>query len=429
MWSKVGPFIEKEGLLKGVSRVIAAVSGGADSAAMLVLLCEKAAECGFEVLCAHYNHALRGAESDADEAAVRALCQKLSIPFITEKGDGAARSEEAARKARYDFLARTAQAYAPCVIATAHTLTDNAETVLFRLARGTGLNGACGIPAKNGCIIRPLLCVSREETEEFCRQRGIRFVTDSSNADLSFSRNRIRHRVLPELMKINPNAARHIAAFTACAGRAQALAAGLAEPYLEQESIELAPLKKEPEAVRAYVLEAFLRKNGVDTPSSSMIARLWSLCEKGGRAQMGGGIFFYCRYGRLFADHPATVPDARPFIAAGTDFGAYRVFAEEGAFSRRFSLRRDALAGAVTLRAPQKGDEYEIPGVGKKAVSRLLIERKVPRPLRARLPLLEKEGRILWIMGIGASAAFRAENGEDYINITAEEQKNVGAEN
>lgn len=192
-------------------RVLAAVSGGADSVALLCCL----HALGCDVAAAHLNHCLRGQESDRDEVFVRELCDKLGVPLTVESADVSAYArehrlgtEEAARRLRYDFLERTADAMGASWIATAHTADDNLETVLFHLVRGTGAQGLAGIPPQRGRIHRPLLQVTRDMVEEYLAGRKQAYITDSSNLSDHYTRNRIRHHVVPALREIAPHAAR-----------------------------------------------------------------------------------------------------------------------------------------------------------------------------------------------------------------------------
>ena len=194
------------------SRVLCAVSGGADSMCLMHWLWSLRTERGFEVLAAHFEHGLRGEESLRDAAFVKTQCDALQIPF--EGGSGDVRSyasvhgmgiEEAARILRYRFLEETAERLRCERIATAHTADDNAETILLNLCRGAGTRGLAGIPPVRGKLIRPLLQTSREEVEAYLALEGIPHVEDSSNGDDAFTRNRIRHRVIPLLKEENPS--------------------------------------------------------------------------------------------------------------------------------------------------------------------------------------------------------------------------------
>lgn len=187
-------------------KVLCALSGGADSVFLLHYLLEN----NIAVCAAHYNHLLRGDEAMRDEQFVVDMCKTLGVECMTERGDVKAfakenglGTEEAARFLRYDFLMRARQTMAADFIATAHNQNDNAETILLNLTRGTGLSGLCGIPPQRGNIIRPILDINRSEIEVYLAENGIDYVEDSSNAENIYSRNIIRHEVLPVLQSIN----------------------------------------------------------------------------------------------------------------------------------------------------------------------------------------------------------------------------------
>ena len=194
-------------------RVVVGVSGGADSVALLHCLTRDLPQYQLYPVVCHVNHKLRGAESDQDEAFVRSLCEHLGVPCHVLSEDVALLAEQrkigvevCGRELRYDFFTKTAAQYGENVkIATAHTLSDQAETVLFRLTRGAGLHGLCGIPPMRGAIIRPLLEVTRAEVESYLSGIGLEYRIDSSNRETVYARNRIRLKVVPELEKINPS--------------------------------------------------------------------------------------------------------------------------------------------------------------------------------------------------------------------------------
>ncbi|MDR0324533.1 MAG: tRNA lysidine(34) synthetase TilS [Oscillospiraceae bacterium] len=191
---------------------LAAVSGGADSVAMLRMMVEAERE----VTAAHYNHGLRDS-ADGDEAFVKSLCEKWGVPFVSERGavPKGAGLENAAREMRYGFLERARAERGLDWIATAHTADDNAETVLLNLTRGSGLHGLCGIPPQRGRIVRPLLRLSREEVIRYLTERDISWREDESNADTVYRRNYIRHTVVPALKGVNPSLTDAVARLTA----------------------------------------------------------------------------------------------------------------------------------------------------------------------------------------------------------------------
>lgn len=205
--------IQEYDMLPDHGTVLCAVSGGADSMCLLVWLCELSQEYGYTVAAAHFHHGLRGETADRDEAFVKEFCQKRGIAFYAGRGNvtEAAREngwsvEEAGRNLRYAFLAKTAEQIRAVRIATAHHQGDQAETVLMNLIRGTGMTGLSGIAPVRGPYIRPLLNTSREEIESYLERNGIAFVQDETNEDTVYTRNRIRHEIMPLLRQINPKA-------------------------------------------------------------------------------------------------------------------------------------------------------------------------------------------------------------------------------
>ena len=192
---KVLDFVQRFDLLPRYELLLAAASGGLDSMCLLDFLYEN----GYRVCAAHYNHQLRGQEADMDEDLVRAWCAARRIPLCVGTGDVAAYAgengltiEEAARKLRYDFLNSVAGQTGAARIVTAHHANDNAETVLFHLARGTGMAGLAGIAPKNGRLVRPFLCLTREELAAYAKEHHVPYRTDATNADTALTRNFIR---------------------------------------------------------------------------------------------------------------------------------------------------------------------------------------------------------------------------------------------
>jgi tRNA(Ile)-lysidine synthase len=209
---RVLSYLRHHSLMRPGDRVGVAVSGGADSVALLRLLLETRAELGIVLSVVHFNHRIRGADSDADEQFVRQLAQDLDLEFHCDSGDTPAYAtshklslEAAARTLRYAFFDRLTADTTVHRVATAHTRDDQAETVLMRVLRGSGTRGFAGIYPQLRSVVRPLLEVSRAELRAFLEQLGQSWREDQSNADVSFARNRLRHEVLPLLRQLNPN--------------------------------------------------------------------------------------------------------------------------------------------------------------------------------------------------------------------------------
>lgn len=191
--------------------IIVAVSGGSDSMCLLYLLNSIKEEQGINIIVAHVNHNLRGRESDLDEQLVKSICDKLKIECVSISVDIKQKAkeikkgiEETARDIRYEFFDDLSKKY-NAKIATAHNLSDNAETMLFNIIRGTSINGLQGIKAKRDNIIRPLIYISKNEIKEFCKERNIKYRDDISNDDILYTRNKIRHLIVPIAKEINPN--------------------------------------------------------------------------------------------------------------------------------------------------------------------------------------------------------------------------------
>lgn len=208
MIKKVASYIESNKLLQPADTVIVGLSGGADSVCLAHILIRL----GYSVVAAHCNFSLRGAESDRDEAFVTSLCSGWNITLEKIRFDTNAYAsghklgtEEAARELRYRWFEELRVKYNAAAVCVAHHRDDSIETALLNLIRGAGITGICGIRAKNGNIVRPLLCVSRKEIEEYLKNEGLQFVTDSTNLESVYNRNKIRNIIIPEIEKIKPN--------------------------------------------------------------------------------------------------------------------------------------------------------------------------------------------------------------------------------
>lgn len=211
--ARVKETIKKYSLVEKNSKITVALSGGADSVALLLSLLKIKDEedLSFSVSACHLNHGIRDCGAVRDESFSKELCEKLSVPFYTERIDipnlcktQKGSVETVARNERYEFFRRASNHFGNSVIATAHTMSDNAETLLFNIARGTGADGICGIPPKRDIFIRPLIQLKRAEVEKFLSEQSQDYMTDETNSDEEYSRNFIRHNIVPKLKEINP---------------------------------------------------------------------------------------------------------------------------------------------------------------------------------------------------------------------------------
>ena len=272
MLEKLQKTLVQEKLIPQGGGVLVALSGGPDSMALLCGLMRLRQTMGFSLSAAHFNHGIRPA-AQADEQFCRAWCEKEKIPFFAGRADVPALAkkegrtlEEAAREARYAFLKQTAQETGACRIAVAHHRDDQAETVLFRLGRGSGLKGLCGMALQNGAVIRPLLFVSREEILSFLKEEAIPFCRDETNSQLCCARNRLR-ALLPELEKVHPGFSENICRAAELLRRdeealeawaAREMAARLGPAGLCCRDLEALPQAVSSRVLRQYCAEAGL---------------------------------------------------------------------------------------------------------------------------------------------------------------------------
>ena len=296
MLNKLAEMLRSYDMVQPGDTVICAVSGGADSVALLFALYLLKDKWDFRLEAAHFNHQLRDSESDRDEGFVRNLCERYDIPLhvgtqaVTAGDKGL---EAAAREARYSFFATLSGK-----IATAHTADDNAETVLMHLVRGTGLRGLGGIAPVRGNIIRPMLSVTRQDVLAFLEEYFLSYVCDSSNDTDQFLRNRIRHHVMPLLKQENPRLAENLSQM---ALRLREDATAL-ENLHRDELPDVDTLREMEPAVRRTQLARFLRSCGVREPESAHILQAEKLVfsqRPSAYAQFPGNICIGREYGRL----------------------------------------------------------------------------------------------------------------------------------
>ena len=422
------------------SRVLCALSGGADSMYLLCRLLEGAEGGGYTVCCAHYNHGLRDT-ARRDEDFVRRWCEEKGIALAVGHGDVAAEAvrtgqglEECARSLRYAFLRRVAGEQNCTLIATGHHAGDNGETVLMNLIRGSGLKGLCGIPEQQGDLLRPMLSVSREEILRYLAERDIPHVEDETNADDRYTRNNLRHRVMPLLEELNPRAAEHI---SAAARRLRedeefltALAAKLTEDAMREEgqvSLPARTLKDAPRplAVRACALLA--EELGLGMESTHLEAVL-ALCGAGcpsARVSLPGGTARR-EYDRLVFSKgtPERVEESIP-LGAAVRWGKWSATCREELCPEKayenpasFFLRPEE----YTLRSRREGDEVKLGKRPRKTVKKLMIECKIPAQKREQIPVLDCGGRAAALGGFGPDAGYLAEPGKPALHITLTEE-------
>ncbi len=397
MWNKVLQALRRYDMVKPGDTVICAVSGGADSMALLWCMYLLREKLEIAVEAAHFDHHLRGAESDGDREFVVRFCDFHDIPLHLGQGrivPGPKGLEAAAREARYAFL-RTL----PGTIATAHTADDNAETLLLHLVRGTGLRGLGGITPVSPGLIRPMLDVTRQEVEAFLAENWISFRTDSSNRSDAFLRNRIRNHVMPLLKGENPSLS---TALSAAAQRLRQDAALLEDLAAALDSTDVPALRSAPGPLRRRALERLLKEHGFCEPSAAHLEQAEAVVfsdNPSARVTLGGLTLRRC-YDRLSVDHAPIVLPVRALPLEGQ-----LALPELGMTVKTTVVtRREGFTvccnGPMVVRARQEGDRITLTG-GTKSLKKLFIDRKIPRWDRLAVPVIADDRGVLGVYSIG----------------------------
>ena len=430
-------------MLPNEGLVLCAVSGGADSMCLLAWLSELSGKYGFTVAAAHYNHGLRGESAARDEAFVRDYCQEHDIPFYAGRGDVAAAAkehgwsvEEAGRNLRYAFLQETARQTDAVRIATAHNRGDNAETVLMNLIRGTGLTGLAGIRPVRGILIRPLLETSREEIEAYLTEHHVPHVEDESNDSSVYTRNRLRHEILPALRELNPRAEESIAKTAALLRQDEAYLNAAVDRVCRQvrcaegcASLERAALTELPPALQGRVVRRMLDLLGAskkDVTARHIRAVLELVRKSGPTAQLSlpRGLSAKNVYEEFRLTAPAAVVwerTALPPVGEAT-IGPWRIecrvsadAAEPG--ENRLILNNDAIDAPVDVDRWRQGGRMTRPGQeGSRSLKRLFLDAGFSVARREETPVVYVGARIAAVLGVGVDRAFaEKETGMKYI--------------
>ena len=399
MLNKILSFSRQYAMFSPGDHIICALSGGADSVALTFALYLLKDKLEIRVSAAHFNHHLRGPESDADEAFVRDFCHRYDIPLYTEGGQivpGGKGLEAAARDARYAFLRSL-----PGKIATAHTADDNAETVLLHLVRGTGLKGLGGIMPVNGNVIRPMLTVTRQDVEAFLREWCLPHIEDSSNDTDRFLRNRLRHHVMPLLKAENPRLAENMSRM--------ALDLRSDEDCLQTAAqavpLSVSTLRELHPALRARVLEGFLKRSGVREPEREHIdlAEALVFSEKpSASGNFPGGVTISRQYDTLTALTQSTPLSSQFLPCPGRlEIPGFVITCTPAETvvntSDTFTV---SPVGDILVRSRRSGDTIRTAG-GTKSLKKLFIEQKIPANRRLQIPVFSDDRGILGVYGLG----------------------------
>lgn len=469
MLEKVKSYVEKWQMLTSEDCVIAGVSGGADSVCLLLVLLELQKELGFEVIAVHVNHGLRGEDADADEAFVKKFCEERDVPleiyFAEVESIAKERKqsvEEAGRDVRRQCFEQACCKYGGTKIALAHHLNDNAETFLFRLARGTGLKGLGGMAPVSDRYIRPLLCVERGEIEEYLEEQGICYCTDASNESDAYARNRIRNHVLPYMeTEINSKAARHISETMEQMRLVQEYLEEQTQCYMEQcveqtekgyliraEQFYQVPKVLQPSLLKKVMVRICNKEKDLESVHLKQLQELFD-------RQTGRKIDLpYCMEAKRVYSGVEISKKSKEEVEGVEetliDFNEWEGFVEwknkrihwrlvnksqtdgetlEKSHTKRFSC--DIIKNGISFRTRRSGDYITIHPDGRtQKLKTYFINEKIPQDERDNVLLVADGSHILWIVGYRENCAYQInENTSCVLEIHIDEGEENGRDN
>lgn len=432
--------ILEHGMLDGEKGVLVGYSGGADSAALLHLMKRYCEERGLYLAALHVHHGIRGEEADRDAAVCEKNCSALGIPFILRRADIPALAkeqgrgiEEVARDFRYGaFLEAISGDDRLTCVATAHNADDNAETVLFNLARGSGASGMCGIPPirmlGNAKVIRPLLFTPKREIVDYCEQNGIEYIFDSTNSDTAYTRNYIRHEIMPLFSKLNPSFVQSVGRVTRILDSDRAYLDVEADEFLEESlkngGVEAAKLALLPHALSYRVVRRLFSSSsdamleGVHFDAVMGIVRGG---REGASVNIADGVRAVIRGGRLFftKELPTIKREFEYELHEGANHFEHEDFAvfatkcgqipedlqkDNETLKNIYKLSIHALVNSdkinrvLKVRSRRDGDSYVFGGMTRK-LKKLYNDRGFTARERESLPVFCDDSGILWVPG------------------------------
>lgn len=425
--------VSRFSLIEEGATVTVALSGGADSMCLLHALVALKDKLKITVRAAHFNHLIRGEEAFRDEEFVKTQCNLLGVSLITERADVPKYSKEkgislelAARTLRYDFLKRINEG----VVATAHTASDNLETVILNLTRGTSIYGLCGIPIKRDIFIRPLLYCSRALIEEYCEANEIPFVTDSTNLSDDYTRNKIRHSIIPVMKELNPSVENTVLRSCSSLKEISEDLSNQANSFicrnLSGTTLSLEGFEALPSSIAKRVIVEFIKI--VDSSISlenCHIEEIYGICLKNGKISIPNNN--YCvSENRILKFRSASEKNTKNKVFS------VKIIKEDQILKRntknvnnlflKNSLDCDKIIGKLVVRTRLSGDSIRLKNRGcTKPLTKLYNECGIPLEERETLPVIADDKGVVWIYGIGV--AHRAAVNENSKNIYSIEVK------
>lgn len=420
--------IKRYNMLENCDRIVVGLSGGADSVCLLSVLNSLKDEYGFSLVAAHINHGIRGAEAQRDEESCKRLCESLNVPLEILHADIPTLSkqqgigeEECGRIVRYDFFRSLAGERGK--IATAHNLNDNAETLLLNLVRGAGSKGACGIPPVRDNIIRPLIETDRKSIERYCEENELQYVTDSTNLECEYSRNKIRIKVLPTLCEINQNAVGALSGFASRMREQEAfLESVVNERYaqcVKNSELYEAEFSALDIFLKKRIAGRFLSELSHGEVESKHIDDFLRFVGSGKALVTASATEIVSRDGKIFKKPEQAEQFSVDFSLDDkkVNLPFCEISVEKYDTKDLQNLNKDILdnlidcdkiSNTLILRSRKDGDKFTFSKRRvTKTVKKLFNEDKIPPEVRNRMVILDSDGEVVWLRGYGTNKKFR----------------------
>ncbi len=422
----------ENGLINGGCKVLLAVSGGPDSIGLLHIFLKIGQSFDITLAAAHFNHGLRGDESDADQVFVERIAKKYGLPCYTEKAaslnaERGESPEETARRLRYSFLYRIAQEIEYTCIATGHTLGDNVETILYRIATGSGPSGVSGILPRNNLVIHPLLTVTKQQVIDFLSEQGLSYRIDSSNLNSEIPRNRIRNDIMPLFLRINPAFERHVTSLSVIIHEENELL-----EHLTRQAIDDITREKSDDTyildysaffglerpIRRRVLMYAFNEVALHQRRASRRYLSYGILNRLSSERFEGNKLLYYNelvtikkeYNSLILKKRVVYKRVKGYLYT-VNISEGELFIEEIGRSVRFTINGrpeffvknrlyfdyHSLRPPLTVRSRKEGDRIALQNTGTKRLKNLFIDHKVPKDLRAVVPVFECKGTVIGV--------------------------------
>ena len=414
---KIREYIDKYNMIERGDGVVIGLSGGPDSVCLFFVLLALKSEYNLTLRAVHINHMIRGEDADEDEEYVRRLCSEFQVPLEVKRVDipklaaASGRSiEEEARLARYEAFEEAANLFEEegrsSKIAVAHNADDNAETVLFHMARGAGLDGMCGIAPVRGIVIRPLLEVSKKDILSFLGENEVAYCVDITNSQVDYDRNRIRHNIMPELTQINDKALEHISEMTArlsdIADYLSLEANGLLQmAKLEDNKLRKRTIATAPRVVASQALKEYLSRfmpQQKDVGAYHIDSILDLLNEDGERQiQLPYNKTIVISYEEIYVIDKDAKKNNPVFNYREFEDKEGMAYPSEN-YTKWFDC--DRIGSNVVIRTREEGDYLCIDSDGnRKSIQDYFVDEKIPRHLRDEVPLVCDGSHVMWVVG------------------------------